>query len=186
MALLDAILEHNSRWVEERQRPLSKLPRKKVAIFTCMDTRLLDFLEQALGLGRGDAMVIKNAGNTLVDPSSGGVIRSLVVAVYALGCEEILVIGHTDCGMAQVDEVALEAKMISRGVKPAAIAALHPDLREWLGAFHDPTGNVAQVVSHLRNNPLFPADVPVHGLMFDPTTGLLQPVVTGYPAGPQG
>ena len=98
MALLDDILAHNARWVEERSRPLSKVPRKRIALFTCMDTRLVDFLEQSMGLGRGDAKVIKNAGNTLIDPD-GGVVRSLVVAVYALGCEEIYVIGHSDCGM---------------------------------------------------------------------------------------
>ena len=76
MGLLDHVLEHNARWVEARQRPLTKVPQKKVVIFTCMDTRLVEFLEQSMGLGRGDAQVIKNAGNTLVDPAAGGVIRS--------------------------------------------------------------------------------------------------------------
>jgi len=88
VALLNDVLEHNARWVEARLRPLTKVPQKKVVIFTCMDTRLVEFLEQAMGLGRGDAQVIKNAGNTLVDPG-GGVVRSLVVAIYALGCEEV-------------------------------------------------------------------------------------------------
>lgn len=178
MALLDDILTHNANWVEEGQRPLSRSPRKKVLIFTCMDTRLVGFLEQAMGLGRGDAKVIKNAGNTLVD-SGGGVVRSVVVAVYLLGCEEIFVIGHTDCAMAKIDEDDLEASMRARGVSADAIAGLHKGLHEWVGAFHDPRGNVARVVQVLRENPLLPRDLPVHGLMFCPDTGRLEVVARG-------
>lgn len=178
MALLDEILEHNDRFVAERARPLSRAPAKKIALFTCMDTRLVEFLEPALGLRRGDAKVIKNAGNTIVDPT-GGVIRSLVVAVYALGCDEILVVGHYDCGMAELDEGDLTQKMRARGVAPEAIAALQPSLRDWVGAFRDPEGNVRRVVELIRTNPLVPPDVPVHGLMFDPATGRLDLLVRG-------
>ncbi|MGQ0506281.1 MAG: beta-class carbonic anhydrase [Myxococcaceae bacterium] len=175
MAFLDDVLGHNARWVEARNRPLSKVPQKKVVIFTCMDTRLVDFLEQAMGLGRGDAQVIKNAGNTWVDPG-GGVIRSLVVAIYALGCEEVFVIGHTDCGMAQIDEAALKKRMSERGVQPEAISSLQPDLHSWLGAFSNPKDNVQRVVELIRTNPLLPRDLPVAGLMFDPVSGQLRPV----------
>lgn len=177
-ALLDQILEHNAQFVAERERPLTKAPAMKIALFTCMDTRLVEFLEPALGLRRGDAKVIKNAGNTVVDPT-GGVIRSLVVAVYALGCEQIFVVGHRDCGMAQIDEDDLESRMLARGVTPEAIASLRPSLREWVGTFHDPEGNVRRVVDVIRSSPLLPPDVPVHGLMFDPATGRLELLVRG-------
>ena len=179
MTLLSDVMEHNARWVQERQRPLTKAPQKRAVIFTCMDTRLVDFLEPALGLRRGDAQIIKNAGNTLVD-AGGGVVRSLVVAVHVLGCEEIFVIGHRDCGMAQVDADALRQRMIDCGVPEPAIADLHPSLGEWLGGFHDPLGNVERVVGLLRQNPLIPPAVPVHGLMFDPASGTLQMLVDGY------
>jgi carbonic anhydrase len=181
VSLLHEILQHNTRWLAERERPLSKAPQKRVVIFTCMDTRLVEFLEPALGLKRGDAKMIKNAGNTLVDPG-GGVVRSLVVAVHVLQCEEILVIGHKDCGMTQIDEVALRRHMIERGVPRSAIDSLRPSLSEWLGGFHDPLGNVERVVGMLRENPLIPQDVPIHGLMFDPASGLLEVLVAGYNA----
>lgn len=180
--LLREILAHNERFVAERERPLTKAPAKKIVLFTCMDTRLVEFLEPAMGLRRGDAKVIKNAGNTVIDPA-GGVVRSLVVAVYALGCQEIYVIGHRDCGMAQINEAELERRMVERGVSPAAIAALQPSLREWLGAFRDPYGNVTRVVEILRGNPLIPGDVPVHGLMFDPASGRLELLIDGYVEG---
>ncbi len=181
MALLDEIMAHNARFVTDRERPITKQPAKKIAIFTCMDTRLVEFLEPAMGVRRGDAKMIKNAGNTLIDPT-GGVIRSLVVAVFALGCEEIYVIGHEDCGMTQIDEGDLRRRMLSRGVPAEAIDALQPSLREWLGAFADPKGNVLRVVEALKRNPLFPADVPIHGMMFDPFAGRLELLVNGYGA----
>lgn len=65
-----------------------------------MDTRLTGFLEPALGIERGDAKIIKNAGNTVVDQD---VIRSVAASIFALGVEEVMVIGHTNCGMANVD-----------------------------------------------------------------------------------
>jgi carbonic anhydrase len=180
MRLLHKVLSHNAHWVEERSRPLSKAPQKRVVIFTCMDTRLVEFVEPALGLRRGDAQMIKNAGNTLVDPG-GGVVRSLVVAIHGLGCEEVFVIGHTDCGMGQLDKEALRETMLSRGVPEEAINALHPSLGEWLGGFHDPLGNVQRVVRLLRDNPLIPRAVPIHGLMFDPGSGAVRLLVDGYP-----
>lgn len=175
MSFLQDVLEHNARWVEARNRPLTKVPQKKIAIFTCMDTRLVEFLEQAMGLGRGDAQVIKNAGNTLLHPG-GGVVRSLVVAIYAIGVGEVFVIGHTDCGMAGLDIAKLEEAMLARGVTREAIDGLQPGLKDWVGAFKDPRRNVERVVRLLRDNPLIPKDVPVHGLMFNPASGLLKAV----------
>jgi carbonic anhydrase len=180
MTRLDSILKANRRFVRPGAfPPLPKDPQKQIAIFTCMDTRLVDFLEPALGIKRGDAKIIKNAGNTLLDPN-GGVIRSLVAAIFMLGVEEVLVIGHKDCGMASVDVAALKAAMISRGVDPQAIDTLVPDMTQWLGAFGHPTDNVERVVAIIRQSPLIPRDVPVHGLIFCPDDGHLEVVVEGY------
>lgn len=181
MTLLETIMMNNAHFVAERERAYSKSPAKKIAIFTCVDTRLVEFLEPAMGLRRGDAMVIKNAGNTIIDPN-GGVMRSLVVAVFALGCEEIFVVGHRDCGMAEVDEAAFRESMLQRGVPPEAIDQLRPSLGQWLGGFRDPVGNVYSVVDLIRRSPLIPKDVPVHGLMFDPHTGRLEVLTSGYEA----
>jgi carbonic anhydrase len=179
LKLIDFVLAHNARFVvAERQEPLSRLPAKKAALFTCMDTRLVEFLEEAMGLKRGEAMVIKNAGNTLIDPA-GGVIRSLVVAVFVFGCEEVFVVGHLDCGMSQIDEPALERTMVERGVPAEAIASLQPSLKEWVGSFYDPRANVARVVQSIRQTPLIPTDVLIHGMLFDPHTGHLELIDSG-------
>jgi carbonic anhydrase len=147
-----------------------------------MDTRLVDFLETSIVIKRGDAKVIKNAGNTLVDPLHGGVIRSLVAAIFMLGVEEIFVIGHEDCGMTGVNPEQLKSDMISRGISPLAIESLVPDLAQWLGSFACPEENVTSVVAKIRGNPLIPSDVPVHGLIFCPNDGRLEVMVDGYKA----
>ncbi len=181
MTLLDQIIKHNKEFTHPGAfPPLSKSPRKQLAIFTCMDTRLVDFLEPAMGLVRGDAKIIKNAGNTIVDPHHGGVIRSLVVAVYELGVEEIFVIGHEDCGMSNVDGEGLRQHMIRRGVPANEIDDRIPDIAQWVGAFSHPRENVERVIRILRENPLLPDDVPVHGLLFCPNDGHLEIVSSGY------
>ncbi len=180
MTLLDSIIEHNRKFVRPAAfPPLPKNPKKQFAIFTCMDTRLVDFLEPALGIRRGDAKVIKNAGNTVIDPN-GGVVRSLVAAIFTLGVEEVLVIGHKDCGMAAVDPEQVKQRMIERGIAPRAIESLVPDLAQWMGAFSCPVENVERVVGIIRESPLIPRDVPVHGLIFCPTDGHREVVVRGY------
>lgn len=183
MNLVDTILNANRKFVHPGAfPPLPKNPKKQFAIFTCMDTRLVDFLEPAMGISRGDAKVIKNAGNTLVDPLHGGVIRSLVAAVFMLGVEEIFVIGHEDCGMAHINPEQLKNDMVERGISPQAIDALVPDLAQWLGAFACPEQNVIEVAEKIRCNPLIPGEVPVHGLIFCPNDGRLKLVVDGYSA----
>jgi carbonic anhydrase len=180
MKLLDKILSTNLDFVRPGAfPPLPKNPKEQFAIFTCMDTRLVDFLEPAMGIKRGDAKVIKNAGNTLVDPN-GGVIRSLVTAVFLLGVEEIFVIGHKDCGMASVNPEELKQKMVARGIDLEAIDTLVPDLGQWLGAFACPEENVERVTGIIRSSPLIPKDVPIHGLIFCPNDGKLEVIVRGY------
>ena len=104
--MLDEVMKNNANFVEEFEpKKMSHMPQKKLAIVTCMDTRLTGFLEPAMGIGRGDAKIIKNAGNAAVDRD---VIRSVAAAIYALGAEEVMVVGHYDCGMANVDPEKLE------------------------------------------------------------------------------
>lgn len=179
--LLYSILEANRKFTKPNLlKPLPKKPSKQLAIFTCMDTRLVDFLEPAMGLKRGDAKVIKNAGNTIIDPMSGSVIRSLVAGIFMLGVEEIFVIGHRDCGMSLVDPDEIKKKMISRGISEDVIDIHLQDIKRWLGSFSHPVENIERVVKIIRNNPLIPLDIPVHGLLFCPDDGHIDVVIDGY------
>jgi carbonic anhydrase len=98
-----------------------------------------------------------------------------------LGVEEVFVIGHRDCGMAQLDaESVIKRDMIDRGISPDVIDIHVPDLKQWLGIFSHPVENVERVVKVIRHNPLIPKDVPIHGLLFCPNDGHLDIVVNGY------
>lgn len=181
MTKLDSIMAANLDFIKPNAfPPLPKAPKKQIAIFTCMDTRLVDFLEPAMGLSRGEAKVIKNAGNTIIDPMSGTIIRSLVASIFMLGVEEVIVIGHRDCGMAQIDADSVKRDMISRGISADVIDIHVPDLKQWLGIFSNPVQNIERVVKIIRHNPLIPKDVPIHGLLFCPNDGHLDIVVDGY------
>lgn len=94
--MIQQIIEYNREFVKkESYKPYitSKYPDKKLAILTCMDTRLTELLPAALGIRNGDAKIIKNAGGVITHPY-GSVVRSLLVALLKLGVQEIMVIGH--------------------------------------------------------------------------------------------
>lgn len=159
--------------------PLSVKPNRRLVLFTCMDTRLVSFLEPAIGISRGEAKVIKNAGNSITS-SFDSTIRSLIVAIFELDVEEILVIGHRNCGMAETNSRELISRMTERGIHMAAIKVVEEELEKWVDQFYHPEDNVEKVVARIRSSPFIPRDVPVHGLIFDPHTGEIKIVVNGY------
>lgn len=188
MSILDEVMAANQYFVQHlpleytnEDTAVGKLPSRHLAILTCMDTRLVEFLEHALGISRGQAKIIKNAGNTVTGPFEA-TIRSLVVGVFELDVKEIMVIGHYDCGVANSTSQGLADKMLARGISEAAIRMIREELERWVDEFHDPLENVRHAVDKIRSNPLIPIDVPVHGLIFDPKSGKIETIVDGYEA----
>lgn len=185
MNKLEEILQANRNFVSHLPEAFvnyteaGKIPKRHLAIFTCMDTRLVEFLEPAMGIKRGEVKVIKNAGNSVTGPFEA-TIRSLVVGIFELGVNEIIVIGHKDCGMSNTSSRTLIKKMLDRGISYEAIQMIEKELEDWVDHFHHPVDNVKMVVQKIRTNPLIPKDVPVHGLLFNPHTGELEVVVEGY------
>lgn len=113
MSLLKDILVYNDEFVKEHKYEkfiTTKFPNKKMVIVTCMDTRLLELLPHALNLSNGDVKIIKNAGAVVVHPF-GSIMRSILVAVYELQADEVLVIGHHDCGMSALHSDSMMEKM---------------------------------------------------------------------------
>ena len=103
--MIDEILAFNRRFVAEKgyERFITdKYPNKRIAIVTCMDTRLVELLPAALGLKNGDVKIIKNAGGTITNPFDS-TVRSLLVAIYELGVQEVMIVGHTECGVQGMD-----------------------------------------------------------------------------------
>ena len=171
--MLDEVLKANEDFVRNFEpKKMSHMPQKKLAVVTCMDTRLTGFLEPAMGIERGDAKIIKNAGNAVVDRD---VIRSVAAAIYALGVEEVMVVGHYECGMANVDPEKLIKTMKARGVDKKTL--LEVNIGEWIGAISDEEENVTKVVEEIKKSPFIPEDVPVHGLIIDLYDGNIKVLV---------
>ena len=176
--MIEEIREFNKSFVKDEKYQsyiTSKYPDKKLAILTCMDTRLTELLPAALGLKNGDVKLIKNAGGVISNPF-GSVVRSLLIAGYELGVETILVIGHTDCGVQHMDSRAMIESMKQRGVSQEAIDMIHYcgiDFEKWLSGFDDVNTSVQETVELLKHHPLIPEDVQIGGFVMDSTTGEL-------------
>ena len=139
---------------------LSPRPVRRVAVLACMDTRIDLF--PMLGLQRGDAHVIRNAGGLVTDDA----IRSLSASQRLLGTEEIVVVMHDDCGLHGASEDAFRAALAADGVLP-----------DWrLGAFDDIDATLRQSLARLRASPELPARDHIRGFVFDPETGALREV----------
>jgi carbonic anhydrase len=139
---------------------LSPKPRRKVAVLACMDTRIDLF--PMLGLERGDAHVIRNAGGLVTDDA----IRSLSVSQRKLGTEEIVVVMHDGCGLHGASEDEFAQMLAADGVLPA-----------WrLGAFDDVEATLRHSLARLRSSRELPARERIRGFVFDPESGALREV----------
>ena len=177
--MVEELLAFNTKFVKEKQYEqyaTSKYPDKKIAILSCMDTRLTVLLPAALGLKNGDVKIIKNAGAPITQPF-GSAVRSLLIAIYELGVEEILIIGHTDCGVQHMDSQSLIEKMKQKGIAQQTLDMMDYcgiDFASWLSGFEDVDTSVREAVELLRNHPLVPKDVAIYGFVMDTYTGAMR------------
>jgi carbonic anhydrase len=137
-----------------------------------MDARL--HVSEILGLGPGDAHVIRNAGGVVTDD----VIRSLLISQRLLGTREVMLIHHTECGMLTFTDEELAAQVAAdTGVRPAFA----------LGAFADLEADVLASIERVRASPLLVHRDSVRGFVYDVHTGALHEVLPGdvaHGAGP--
>ena len=179
--MIDDILIFNREFVargDYKQYVTDKYPNKKLAVLSCMDTRLTELLPAALGLRNGDAKIIKNAGGLIMSPYDTA-MRSLLVGIYELGVQEIMVVAHTSCGACHMSFGVFEHHMIERGISAETLSTIKNsgiDLDRWLEGFHDTPHSVKATVSTIIHHPLVPNDVTVRGFIIDSETGALEEV----------
>lgn len=180
--MIDEILKFNKEFVASKAyEPFitTKYPEKKIAILTCMDTRLTELLPAALGIKNGDVKIIKNAGGVIQNPFDS-VIRSLMVAIYELHVEEVMVVHHSHCGACHMSSEAMVAHMLEHGVSQKAIEMAKfcgIDFDKWLYGFGNTHQSVIDTMNVVKQHPLLPRDITVRGFIIDSTTGELQEVV---------
>ncbi len=174
--MIHELIKFNENFVAEKKYESflsDKFPDKKIAILSCMDTRLTELLPAALGFKNGDVKIIKNAGAIISSPF-GSAMRSLIVAIYDLNVTEIIIVGHYDCGMQSLDSDTIVEKMKDRGISEERINLVKScgiDFERWLHGFESIEESVRATVELVRTHPLIPADVNIYGLIMDPFTG---------------
>lgn len=173
---LDEMLKHNEKFVTDKQYTqyeTDSYPNKRMVIFTCMESRLVELLPRALNIQNGDVKMLKNAGAIIRKPFDS-IMKSILVAVYDLKADEVAVIGHHDCGMSHVNTTALRNKMTSTAIQEDTLETLEYaglDFHEEFHGFDTVEESIQQSVNIIRNHPLLPKYVKVHGLVIDPGTG---------------
>ena len=179
--MIDQIIEYNKQFVADKayeQYVTSKYPDKKLAVLSCMDTRLTELLPAALGLKNGDAKIIKNAGGLVISPFDSA-MRSLVVAVYELGVEEIMVVAHSNCGACHMSFDHFHHEMLERGITDETLDTIRHcgiDLDHWLQGFKDTPESVRKTVETIKTHPLMPRDITIRGFIIDSVTGALEEI----------
>jgi carbonic anhydrase len=165
VGVIDELLANNRAYADGLEpQHLDVRPSRRLAIVTCMDSRLDVFA--ALGLGDGQAHVLRNAGGVITDD----VIRSLCLSQRYLGTREIVLLHHTDCGLQTVTEDQLKADLEAElGIKP------------WwaVESFTDPYADTRQSIRRLLMTPFVPYKDHVRGFVYDVATGMLHEVDAG-------
>jgi carbonic anhydrase len=161
MSVTEQYLANNARYAQTFSGPLPMPPASHVAVVACMDARLNVY--GILGLGEGEAHVIRNAGGVITDDQ----IRSLAISQRLLGTREIVLIHHTDCGMLTFTDDAFKRSIQDEtGIKPPWAAEAFPDLDE----------DVRQSIARIKASPFIPHKDAIRGFVFDVATGKLNEV----------
>jgi carbonic anhydrase len=161
----DELVQNNETYTYRyRQRKLPAAPSRRVAVLACMDARI--DVHRVLGLAEGDAHVIRNAGGQATDDA----IRSLAISQRRMGTTEVILMHHTDCGMATFTEAELNREV-------RAETGREPSFR-W-GAFTDVEADLKQAVATVRASPFIPHRGSVRGFLLDVESGRLREVQSG-------
>src|SRR5437868_15322769 len=163
MSTIEEVLQANEKYAQKHaSRHLSPRPTRRLAVVTCMDTRLT---KATLGLDDGDAHIIRNAGGIITEDA----LRSLLVSHYLLGTEEFMVINHTDCGLMRSTEEELRTMIETH----TGTTSLSP---ECFYAFRKPEENVRKQLATLKSHPWVKKEITVRGFVYDVDTGRLTEV----------
>lgn len=173
---LEEMLKFNQNFVQKKeyqQYETDSYPNKRMVVFTCMESRLVELLPKALNIQNGDVKMIKNAGAMISKPFDS-IMKSILIAVYELRAEEVVVIGHYDCGMSKSNTHTLLNKMMENGVTDQTLQTIEKsgiDLHKEFKGFQSVEESIQQSVQVIKTHPLLPKNIKVYGLVIDPGTG---------------
>lgn len=181
---LEEMLNYNKKFVADKKYEAyetDRFPNKRMVVFTCMESRLVELLPRALNIQNGDVKMLKNAGAIIRKPFDS-IMKSILVAVYDLKASTVMVIGHHDCGMSKVDTTVLRNKMTENPDNKKVLQTLEYagiDFHDEFHGFDTVEESISQSVQIIRNHPLLPKHIKVHGLVIDPLTGKVDVIAKG-------
>jgi carbonic anhydrase len=164
MSLIDHAIAASRKTAVHHDPSLANKPAPKIAILTCMDPRLNELLDW-LDIKPADADVIRNVGTA----ATADVVRSLMFSIHVLGVREIMIVGHTGCGMEMFSEEDFEKHIH----KQTGVWAVSPDK---FHCYTDVTWATQKQVLKLKSHPWIPMDIVIRGFVFDLATGELREV----------
>ena len=164
MSLIEHAIAANRKTVQHHDPSLANKPAPKVAILTCMDPRLNRLLEW-LDIKPADADVIRNVGTAATED----VVRSLMFSIHVLGVREVMIVGHTGCGMEIFSEEDFEKHIHTQ----CGVWAVSPDK---FHCYTDVTWATQKQVLKLKSHPWIPSDIVIRGFVFDLSTGKLKEI----------
>jgi carbonic anhydrase len=175
MPLLDELLAANRRAFPRDAEPGTFIANRHLCIVTCIDPRLTRFFPDALGVERGHAVAFRVPGARV--PAGSEALRALGASLYVNDCQEVLIMPHTDCGVARVSAEELARVMRARGVRPEDVPA---DVGGFFGLVKDTRQAALETAQAIRDAPFLPRHLPVHVAEIDVRTGALELLERGY------
>lgn len=172
---VDAQWQTQQEWALRRQMGIPN--NKRLWVLACMDERLP--VEEALGIGPGDAHIFRNAGGLVTDDA----IRSAMLTTQFFNTQEIIVINHTECGMMSATSADLVAALKEKGIDPDNVPLdpgcphLHLEkghFGDWIRTFQDVDDTCLEQVQLLRASPLIPDHVVINGYVWEVESGKLR------------
>jgi carbonic anhydrase len=160
MGSIDGLVAHARGRAGKTTPGLPPQPSLRTAILTCMDARIDPV--SLFGLGPGDAHVLRNAGAR----ATPDVMRSLALSQAILGTREVLVLGHTGCGLFERTEAELSEAIRSK-------SGQRPNME--LGSFHNLDDAVDETVNTLRRCPFLAHRDRISGYVYDLDAGSVRP-----------
>ena len=161
MSAIDRLLRANAIYAARFPGSRPQTPKLQLAVVACMDSRLDVFA--ALGLGDGEAHVLRNAGGVITDD----VIRSLAISQRKLGTREVMLIHHTDCGMQKLTDDGFRSELQeATGTAPAFA----------IESFADVDVDVRQSILRVRRSGFLLHRDAVRGFVYDVDTHRLREI----------
>jgi carbonic anhydrase len=164
MSLIEHAIASSLASAKKHDPSLADKPAPKIAIITCMDPRMNELLER-LDIKPADADLIRNVGTVVTDD----VVRSLMFSIHVLGVKEIMIVGHTGCGMEMFTDETFETHLHER----TGVLAVGPE------KFHfyiDVSDATSKQMLKLRSHPWVPPEIVIRGFVLNLATGELKEV----------